>query len=77
MSSELRLQQWGTDSGRRGEIEVNKGRNLRYGRRQPLVIGKQTQILNAANLEILVTLLGILSVRRLSGCFGLQWNFGT
>ena len=73
----MRLQQWGTDSGRRGEFEVNKGRNLQYGRRQPLVIGKQKQILDAANLEMLVTRLGILSVWRLSGCFGLQWNFGT
>ena len=73
----MRLRQWNTDSEGRGEIEVSKRRDLRCGWGQPLVVGKQTQILDAANLEILVTRLGILSVRLLSGWFGLQWNFGT
>ena len=32
-------------------------------------------ILDAANLEMLGTRLGTLSVRRLSGWLGLKWNF--
>ena len=66
-SSGFRLRQWSTDSGWQGEIEVNQGRNLRCGRGQPLVIGKQTKILDAANLEILGNRLGIQCVRQLSG----------
>ena len=58
-SSGLSLRQWSTDSGRRSEIEITQGRNLRYGMGQPLVIGKQTKILDAANLEILGTRLNI------------------
>ena len=58
-SSELHLRQWRTDNGRRGEIEVNNGWNLRCGTGQPLIIGKQTQILDAADLEFLGTRLDI------------------
>ena len=43
--------------------------------KQPLVIGKQTQIFDAANLEFCGTQLGIQCARQLSRWFVLQSNF--
>ena len=66
-SSELHLPQWSTDSKGRNEIEVSKKLDLRCEGGQILIVGKQTQIFDAANLEILGIRHGILYVRRFSG----------